>query len=53
VNFPEKTQGPEPRDEHPAEAYEPPSLTELGSFADLTAGGNQTGTDIDSVSVVN
>jgi hypothetical protein len=26
------------RDERPAETYEPPSLTELGSFLDLTAG---------------
>jgi hypothetical protein len=49
-HFFENTPAPEARDESPTEAYEPPSVTELGSFLGLTAGAGGAGIDTDSVS---
>jgi hypothetical protein len=46
----QKASAPDPRDESTAQAYEPPSVTELGSFLELTGGGATAGTDVDSVS---
>jgi hypothetical protein len=47
----EEAPGPEARDERPTEAYEPPSITELGSFLELTAGG--AGAEGDAVGASN
>ena len=47
------SEAPEARDEPGLDAYEPPSLTELGSFLELTAGGGQAGTDVNLGSVTN
>jgi hypothetical protein len=41
------------RDEPKPESYEPPSITELGSFVDLTAGGAGGGGDAGTTSEVN
>jgi hypothetical protein len=46
----EEAPAPEARDERPTEAYEPPSLTELGSFLELTVGTSGAGIDTDTVS---
>jgi hypothetical protein len=42
-------QAPESDEPH-AQAYEPPSITELGAFVELTAGGAGVGFDADSAS---
>jgi hypothetical protein len=47
----EQTPTLDARDERPAETYEPPSLTELGSFLELTMGQLGSGTDNDLVSI--
>jgi hypothetical protein len=45
---------PETRDESGTGAYEPPSITELGSFLELTAGENAGGgTDTGTTSTLN
>jgi hypothetical protein len=46
----EETPAPEARGEPGNEAYEPPSVTELGSYVQLTAGGSGQPTDTDSTS---
>jgi hypothetical protein len=46
----EETPAPQTRDETANEAYEPPNVTELGSFVELTAGGGGAGIDTDSIS---
>jgi hypothetical protein len=43
---------PEP-DEPRAQSYEPPSVTELGAFLELTAGGGGPDFDLDTASTAN